>query len=226
VSPAEFIPLAEESGLIEEIGIWVLRESCRQLVSWSAHMCQDRPLFVSVNVSGKQLANIKFAQLVSQVIAETGVNPGALKLEITETAVMDDLAGALEILNNLRSLDLRLALDDFGTGYSSLSLLQQLPVSTLKIDRGFVARMAEGEDGIQLVQAIITLAHGLGMDVIAEGVETAADLDRLVPMGCEYAQGFFFAKPLSLVDATEVAASPPEQVAPSEPLAEPARATA
>ena len=207
VSPVEFIPLAEETGLIDEIGLWALRDACRQLVEWSGAKPEEKPLFVSVNVSGKQLADHSFAKLVSEVIQETGVNPAALKLEITETAVMDDLDGALEILNNLRGLDVRLALDDFGTGYSSLSLLQKLPVSTLKIDRGFVARMADGEDGIQLVQAIITLAHGLGLDVIAEGVETATDLTGLVDMGCEFAQGFFFAKPLPLGAATTTIAT-------------------
>ncbi len=205
VSPVDFIPLAEETGLIEEIGLWALRDACLQLVEWSSAKPSDKPLFVSVNVSGKQLADQTFARMVSDVIMETGVDPATLKLEITETAVMDDLDGALDILNNLRGLDVRLALDDFGTGYSSLSLLQKLPVSTLKIDRGFVARMIDGEDGVQLVQAIITLAHGLGLDVIAEGVETATELSRLEEMGSEYAQGFFFAKPLPLGDATSIA---------------------
>ncbi|MEP0917091.1 PAS domain S-box protein [Leptolyngbya sp. DQ-M1] len=196
ISPAQFIPVAEETGLIVPIGQWVLYESCRQLQRWQTQLLTTAGLTMSVNLSSKQFAQPNLVEQINQVLQETGLDPGNLKLEITESGIMDN-DGSMALLQQLQALGVQLCIDDFGTGYSSLSRLRQLPIQTLKIDRSFVSAMQESTADAEVVQAIITLAHNLGMTVIAEGVETADQLAQLVRLHCEQGQGYFFAKPLN-----------------------------
>jgi diguanylate cyclase (GGDEF)-like protein/PAS domain S-box-containing protein len=196
IPPAQFIPVAEETGLIVPIGQWVLSESCRQLQQWHTQLPATAALTMSVNLSSKQFAQPNLVEQINQVLWETGLNPGSLKLEITESGIMDNVESAL-LLQQLQVLGVQLCIDDFGTGYSSLSRLRQLPIHTLKIDRSFVSAMQESTADAEVVQAIITLAHNLGMTVVAEGVETAGQLAQLIQLHCEQGQGYFFAKPLN-----------------------------
>ncbi len=194
ISPADFIPLAEETGLIIDIGEWVLTEACRQMERWQKIFPSDPPLFVSVNLSGKQFIQSDLIQRIEQIIKDTKIDPKGLKLEITESAVMDDVETATEMLKKLRALGVKLSIDDFGTGYSSLSYLHKFPIDTLKIDRSFVTSMSEDAENIEIVRTIVTLAQNLGMNVIAEGVETKEQLATLRKLECEYGQGYFFSK--------------------------------
>ncbi|HJR09201.1 MAG TPA: EAL domain-containing protein [Pyrinomonadaceae bacterium] len=196
ISPANFIPLAEETGLIVEIGEWVLREACRQMERWQKIFPSDPPLFVSVNLSSKQFIQSDLIQRVTQIIEETKINPEGLKLEITESAVMDDVDSATEMLKKLRALGVKLSIDDFGTGYSSLSYLHRFPIDTLKVDRSFVVNMSEDSENVEIVRTIVSLAQNLGMNVIAEGVETKEQLAALRKLGCENGQGYLFSKPV------------------------------
>ncbi|MDQ1590422.1 MAG: hypothetical protein QOG71_1049 [Pyrinomonadaceae bacterium] len=196
ISPANFIPLAEETGLIVDIGEWVLREACRQMERWQKIFPSDPPLFVSVNLSSKQFIQSDLIQRVTQIIAETKINPEGLKLEITESAVMDNVETATQMLKNLRALGIKLSIDDFGTGYSSLSYLHRFPIDTLKVDRSFVVNMSEDGENVEIVRTIVSLAQNLGMNVIAEGVETKEQLAALRKLGCENGQGYFFSKPV------------------------------
>jgi diguanylate cyclase (GGDEF)-like protein len=197
VSPGAFIPAAEDSGLIVPMGSWILEQACAQMQQWQEQFPQARALMVSVNLSTKQFNQPNLPQEVADILKKTGLNSQCLKLELTESAAMEDVNGAIAQLVKLKSLDLKLSLDDFGTGYSSLSYLHQLPTDTLKVDQSFVGRMEEqsGEDG-EIVKTIISLGHQLGMDVIAEGIETAFQLAGLRKLDCNYGQGYFFAKPL------------------------------
>ena len=199
VPPGEFIPVAEETGLIKPIGLWVLQESCRQIRAWRDGGAG--PIRVSVNLSGHQLAQRDLIDQVKRTLEETGVEARALAVEVTESALVRDLVGAAAVLDHLRKLDVHVNVDDFGTGYSSLSYLQHLPVDTLKIDRSFVKTMDQEGGRLEIVRAIIALAHSLGMNVVAEGVETRGQLDALVALGCNGAQGFFFARPLPADEA-------------------------
>jgi diguanylate cyclase (GGDEF)-like protein len=201
VSPSDFIPLAEETGLILPIGLCVLRDACLQLRKWQQYSWSNRDLIMSVNLSGKQLEQPDLIERIEEVLHESQINPWHLKLEITETVVMENPELAAVTLAKLRSLGVRLSIDDFGTGYSSLSYLNRFPVDTLKIDRSFVSSMNEADENLQIVKTIITLAGNLGMQVVAEGVETEAQLDQLRSLKCQYAQGFLFATPLEVVDA-------------------------
>ena len=195
ISPDQFIPIAEETGLIIPLGMWVLRESCRQLHRWQQQFPRHSPLTMSVNLSGKQFSQPDLIEQIAKILQETQIVPGSLKLEITESGIMENTEAA-GLLEQLKALNIKLSIDDFGTGYSSLSRLNQFPIHTLKIDRSFVNKIQEeGENGT-IVQAIVTLAHSLGMDVIAEGVETTQQLSQLKGLHCEYGQGYFFAKPL------------------------------
>lgn len=196
ISPAHFIPLAEETGLIVEIGEWVLREACQQMERWQKIFPSDPPLFVSVNLSSKQFVQSDLIQRVTQIISETQINPEGLKLEITESAVMDDVETATQMLKNLRALGIKLSIDDFGTGYSSLSYLHRFPIDTLKVDRSFVVSMSEDSENVEIVRTIVSLAQNLGMNVIAEGVETKEQLAALRKLGCENGQGYLFSKPV------------------------------
>lgn len=203
VSPGAFIPAAEDTGLIVPMGSWILEEACSQMHSWHQKFSHAKELMVSVNLSTKQFNQENLTEEVAATLQATGLDSRCLKLELTESAAMDDVNGAIEQLVKLKSLNLKLSLDDFGTGYSSLSYLHQLPTDTLKVDQSFVGRMDEksGEDG-EIVKTIISLGHQLGMDVIAEGIETAEQLAGLRRLSCNYGQGYFFAKPLP-ADAAE-----------------------
>jgi diguanylate cyclase (GGDEF)-like protein len=196
VSPEEFIPIAEETGLIIPVGQWVLRQACRQIHEWQVQFPQYPPLQVSVNLSSKQFITSNLSEQVRQILKETGVEPHSLKLEITESMVMENFETAIEMLNQLRTLGIELSIDDFGTGYSSLSYLHRFPISTLKIDRSFVSRMSDNNENAEIVRTIVMLARSLKMDVVAEGVETQDQLAQLAMLECEYGQGYYFAKPL------------------------------
>lgn len=194
--PEAFIPVAEESGLIIPIGQWVLREACRQMREWQARFPTDPPLTISVNLSSKQLSQPDLVEQIEQILRETGLDAHCLRLELTENTLMTHAESAMGILAQLRALGVAVQLDDFGTGYSSLAYLHRSPLPTIKVDRSFVSQMDMGEGRSEVVQAIVTLAHNLSMEVIAEGVETAEQLARLKALGCEFGQGYHFSKPL------------------------------
>ncbi|MBD2095914.1 EAL domain-containing protein [Trichocoleus sp. FACHB-591] len=206
ISPAEFIAIAEETGLIVPIGQWVLTESCRQLREWQTQFPTASTLSISVNLSSKQFSQPNLVSQIEQVLQETGLRPDTLKLEITESGIMNNTESAA-LLRQLRALQVQLCIDDFGTGYSSLSRLRQFPIHTLKIDRSFVSTMREAVQDAEVVQAIITLAHNLGMNVVAEGIETAEQLAHLRRLHCEQGQGYFFSKPLNSQAATALLAA-------------------
>jgi len=197
VSPSEFIPIAEETGLIVEIGRMVLAESCRQMREWQQQSPANRALTVSVNLSGKQFLQPDLIGQVRRTLEETGLAPHSLKLEITESIMMENAEAASEMLVQLRGMGVQLSIDDFGTGYSSLSYLHRFPVNILKVDRSFVMRMGEGGENSEIVRTILTLASNLGMEVIAEGIETPSQLSQLKGMGCAYGQGYIFSRPVS-----------------------------
>jgi diguanylate cyclase (GGDEF)-like protein len=201
IPPMDFIPIAEDAGQIIQIGQWVLAEACRQMRQWQSLSTTDEPLTISVNLSGKQFMQPDLLGQIQKVLRETGLDPRSLKLEITETVVMENIETATRTLEQLRALGVELSIDDFGTGYSSLSYLQSFPVSTLKIDRSFVSRITESEGTAEIVQTIMRLAQSLGMDVVAEGVETDGQRARLTAMDCEFGQGYHFSKPMDAGDA-------------------------
>jgi diguanylate cyclase (GGDEF)-like protein len=202
VPPSEFIPLAEETGLVADIDQWVLRESCRQVREWQNMSPANRSLTLSANLSSKELTQSDLIERVQRVLADTDFDPHSLKLEITESAVMENADTAARVLTRLRELGVRLSIDDFGTGYSSLSYLHRFPVTTLKIDRSFVSRMGDGDENFEIVRTIMTLASNLGMDTVAEGVETEQQLAHLRTLKCQYGQGYLFSRPLDSVAAT------------------------
>ena len=196
VSPAEFVPVAEETGLIIPIGEWVLREACQQMRTWQDQFPMDPPLAININISGKQFAHPALVEQIEQVLSDTGLKIYSLRLEITESVFMDHAGFANTVLTRLRDLGVHLQIDDFGTGYSSLGYLQRFPINTIKIDRSFVSRMGSNGDNTEIVKTIVTLARDLGMDAVAEGIETAEQLDQLKSLDCPYGQGFLFARPL------------------------------
>jgi diguanylate cyclase (GGDEF)-like protein/PAS domain S-box-containing protein len=204
ISPMDFIPVAEETGLIQQIGEWVLREACREMQRWQTIFPNEHPLFISVNLSSKQFANNDLIERVASIMRETKIDPRTLKLEITESVVMENIDTATEMLKELRALGLQLSIDDFGTGYSSLSYLHRFPIDTLKIDRSFVTRMAANNENTEIVRTIVVLAQNLGMDVVAEGVETNEQLTILRTLGCEHGQGYFFSKPVNKTGAEKI----------------------
>ncbi|MFC6520413.1 EAL domain-containing protein [Undibacterium arcticum] len=194
VSPAEFIPVAEETGLINPIGEWVLRTACTQLQTWLKSGMP--PMRMAVNLSVRQLLQEDFSATVAQVLADTGLSPQLLELEITESTLMDNAQDTLQALQRLRSLDVRLSIDDFGTGYSSLAYLKRFPVNTIKIDQYFVRDVPHDADDAAIIKGIITLAHGLRLEVVAEGVETEAQLRFLRDQSCDLMQGYLLSKPV------------------------------
>jgi EAL domain-containing protein (putative c-di-GMP-specific phosphodiesterase class I) len=206
VSPLDFIPVAEETGQIIALGQWALLEACRQMRRWQRTVAADAHLFMSVNLSSKQFNQPDLIEQVRTTLAQTRLSPRNLKLEITESAVMDNIETATEMLRQLRELGVQLAIDDFGTGYSSLSYLHRFPIDTLKIDRSFVTRMSENNENAEIVRTIVVLAQNLGMDVVAEGVETKEQLGLLRKLGCEHGQGYFFSRPSSESDAEKIIA--------------------
>ncbi len=197
VPPNKFIPVAEESGLILPITTWILLEACGQLAKWQKLGPGNRELMVSVNISGKHLSNDELIDDVENALAVSGIEPSSLKLEITESAAMENPDHTISLLNRLKKLGVQLSIDDFGTGYSSLSQLHKLPFDSLKIDRSFVNRVGEMGEDSEILQTIISLAKSLRKSVIAEGIETPAQHALLRNLGCEYGQGYLFAKPLT-----------------------------
>ena len=196
VSPAEFIPIAEETGLILPLDWWVLRQACRQLRIWNLKFAPTPPLIMSVNLSGKQLALPNLADKIKQILQETGCDARCLKLEITESVLVENAAAATITLQQLKALGIGLSIDDFGTGYSSLSYLHRLPIDTLKIDRSFVNNVDCDPEKIEIIRTVVSLAWNLGMDIVAEGVETKKQMYQLQALKCEYAQGYLFSKPV------------------------------
>ncbi len=196
VLPAEFIPVAEETGLILPIGAWVLRTACQALGSWKEQFPQHPHLAVAVNISTRQFLQADLGRTIRTSLEGSGLPGRSLKIEVTESMLMENVDIAAEVLLDLRSAGVRVCMDDFGTGYSSLSRLQGLPIDTLKVDKSFVGRMHKGGKNLELVRGIVGLAHNLGMHVVAEGVETREQLELLQELDCEYAQGFLIGKPL------------------------------
>jgi diguanylate cyclase (GGDEF)-like protein/PAS domain S-box-containing protein len=201
IPPGEFIPIAEESDLIVLLGRWVLRESCRQMAAWHKNFNSVPPLIINVNISSRQLSDSRLIDDVEFALAESGLNPESLSIEVTESSLIENTEQTLTTLNRLKAMNIRLEIDDFGTGYSSLSYLRRLPFDTLKIDRSFINELSSGSDGLDMVKAIVEMAHSLRLEVIAEGVETEGQLSRLRELGCKYLQGFLFSKSVSAAAA-------------------------
>ncbi len=199
ISPAKFIPIAEETGLIKEIGWWIIEEACAQIRTWQQVF--DINLMVTINLSAVQLRQASLVERLSSILKQFCLSKSSVKLEITESCLIDPRSPELKVLKQLKNLGVKLCIDDFGTGYSSLSCLHEFPIDTLKIDRSFVNRIGKISGDTEIVQTIITLAHRLGMDVVAEGIETVPQLRALKNLGCELGQGYLFAKPLPVNDA-------------------------
>jgi EAL domain-containing protein (putative c-di-GMP-specific phosphodiesterase class I) len=197
VAPTEFIPLAEASGLIRPLGAWVLREACRQAADWQrTSPPRDKPLALSINLSGRQLQFPEVVDDVARALSESALSPDSLVLEMTESTLLDDSDTVLAILRQLKDLGARLAIDDFGTGYSSLSYLHRFPVDILKIDRSFLERLSHASDNAELARTIVRLGQSLQLVTVAEGVEDSAQFLALRPMGCDIGQGYYFGKPM------------------------------
>jgi diguanylate cyclase (GGDEF)-like protein len=213
IPPSDFISIAEETGLIYELDRWVMRESCRQMHAWHLANPNEKLLTISINLSGRQFTQPNLIEQIKQILEETKIDPRSLKIEITESVVMENAEVASSMLLQLRALGVQLSIDDFGTGYSSLSYLHRFPVNTLKIDRSFISRLGAGDENTEIIRTIMTLANNLGMDVVAEGVETETHLAHLKEMRCQYAQGYLFSKP---VDALAAAALLAQEQKPAE----------
>lgn len=212
--PAEFLPVAEESGLIVPLGNWVFREACRQMRAWQEHFPCLQHLAISVNLSSKHFSHPKLLDQVQGILAESGLDPHSLNLEITEETVIENSEAVTATLTRLRAMNVQVSIDDFGTGYSSLSYLHRFPTNALKVDRSFVSRVNSQGENVEIVKAIVMLAHNLGMYVVAEGIETEAQLEWMRALGCEYGQGFLFARPLPAAVAEAMLAAtccPPPQ---------------
>src|SRR6266496_374341 len=196
ISPGDFIPVAEETGLIVPLGQWVLEESCMRIKQWQQESPCHRALSLSVNLSGRQVAQPDMMSQIEHALDSSKLNPHCLKLEITESVVMENAEAATIMFKQLRTLGVQLSIDDFGTGYSSLSYLHRFPLNYLKIDRSFVSRMTSTDDNSEIVRTIAALARNLGMQVIAEGIETEEQHKQLKALGCEYGQGYLFSRPV------------------------------
>jgi len=203
VSPGDFIPIAEDRGLIIPIGWWVIEQACAQLQEWE-RLVGDRPFTLSVNLSTKQLGEARFVEKLERRLASCDIDRGRLCLEITESVMTDLGEGVITLLQEIKQLGVLMAVDDFGTGYSSLSYLRNFPVDLLKIDHAFVSSLEENKKDRAIVQAIITLAESLELTVVAEGVETLQQANRLLDLGCEMAQGFLFSMPVEAGKAEEL----------------------
>lgn len=196
ISPAHFIPLAETTGLILPMGWWVLRSACQQMVTWQQEYSQASSIFISVNITRKQLSQSYAGDIIARILQETGLNPHCLKLEITESEIMENIDAVLCTVEKLKCLGVQLSMDDFGTGYSSLSHLHCLPVDTLKIDRSFVQNIESDRHQLELVKTIIKLAEVFNLDLIAEGIEREQQYERLLALQCKYGQGYLFSRPV------------------------------
>lgn len=206
IGPGEFIPVAEETGLIIPIGRWVLSEACRQLREWQGEDPGGAPAVVGVNLSPRQFQDPNLVDEVARVLAETGLNPAALELEVTEAVMMPDLDLAVKTLGQLKALGVRIALDDFGSGYSSLAYLARLPIDTIKVDRSFVAQVLDSPASRAVVRAVASFGAQFGMTVVAEGVETEAQFRQVQALGCDYAQGYYFARPAPRAELARIVA--------------------
>ncbi len=204
IPPNEFIPVSEETGLIVPMTLWILRTSCLQMVEWQRRFPAEKKLVVSVNLSGKHFAQKDLVEQVQNILEETGLNPASLKLELTESAVMENAERVITMLKQLRDLGIKLSIDDFGTGYSSLSYLHRFPIDTLKVDRSFVSTMEDGSENGEIVRTVIALAKTLRLDVVAEGIETIHQLHQLRILGCEYGQGYLFSRPVPVEEAEKL----------------------
>ena len=198
VSPGEFIPIAEESGLVVDLGRWMLQEACRTALTWPGEQK------VSVNVSARQVADPGLVDDVRRALEESGLAPERLQLELTESVLIRDIEAGVAVINDLRALGVQLALDDFGKGYSSLSYLKRFPVDTIKIDRAFVMGLPESREDVAIVSAVLGFAGAMDTAVVAEGVETDEHVAALLELGCEWAQGFHFFKPLPAATLAEL----------------------
>jgi predicted signal transduction protein with EAL and GGDEF domain len=196
VPPGEFIQVAEDTGLIIFIGLWVLREACLTTKRWHREFPREKPLTISINVSARQFAQPELVAQIDQILRETGIDPRTVRLEITESVTMGDAQRAVGVLSELKALGIQLSIDDFGTGYSSLSYLQRFPLDVLKIDRSFVSEMGQSPESLQIISLIMNLARSLGMDVVAEGTEAEAQVSHLTQLGCDFGQGYLFSKPV------------------------------
>ena len=194
VSPAEFIPIAEETGLIRDIGLWVLRTACLEAAQWT------QPLSIAVNVAPQQLVQPSFIEHVSDILFESGLQPERLELEVTEASIIDDQVNTLKVMHRLKAMGIRIAMDDFGTGYSSLATLQAFPFDKIKIDRNFVQDVHENEQSAAIVRSTLLLGAALKIPVLAEGVEVKEELSFLQDENCTSVQGFYFGKPMPLKD--------------------------
>jgi EAL domain-containing protein (putative c-di-GMP-specific phosphodiesterase class I) len=203
VLPADFISVAEDTGLILPIGKWALREACLQMRIWNQQFASQRMFTVAVNISARQFDQKDLVRGIEEILRETALEPHNLKLELTESMTMRDEERAIEIFRELQSLGVRLCMDDFGTGYSSFRYLRRFGLDVLKIDRSFVSELAENSEGVEIVKALLSLGNSLRMEVIAEGVETGEQVEQLKLLACEYAQGNFFSEPLSQMEATQ-----------------------
>jgi diguanylate cyclase (GGDEF)-like protein/PAS domain S-box-containing protein len=196
VMPGEFLPLAEETGLIVPLGRWVMREACRQMAEWHRMFAQQPPLTISVNASSRELADPDLVPNVARILRETGLDPGTLRIEVTESSIVENQDLTASTLRRLQEIGVSLEIDDFGTGYSSLSRLHEYPFSTVKIDRSFVKDLETEPESLHLVETILRLAQGLGLGVVAEGIETREQLAKLTSLGCGYGQGYYFSRPV------------------------------
>ncbi|MGD9609354.1 MAG: putative bifunctional diguanylate cyclase/phosphodiesterase [Desulfovibrionaceae bacterium] len=196
IPPAEFIPIAEETGLINELGAMVLRQSCTRMVELARQNPDTETLSLSVNISGRQFKRPDFVDEAATILRETGIDPARVRLELTESVLMDDADEAVATIKRLKTLGVKVVIDDFGTGYSSLSYIQRFPFDSLKVDRSFVGNMNEAEQNMEIVRTIIAMAHKLGLEVVAEGVELAEHKSALSELRCESAQGFYFSRPV------------------------------
>lgn len=204
VPPSEFIPVAEDTGLILPIGQWVLREACRQMNEWQRQHDSSRSMIISVNLSARQIERKSLIEEIAETLKETGLSAECLRLEITESVIMNNPEQAIISVNELREMGVRVSIDDFGTGYSSLGYLHKFPVDTLKVDRSFINRIGNEGENAEIVQTIITLAASLNMEVVAEGIETAEQLDFLRHINCNFGQGYFYSRPVDSKNAGEM----------------------
>ena len=201
ISPNEFIPLAEETGLIYDLGQWVLGKACKQIAAWNKSKKKEDQLEISINLSSRQFSDPNLVEGIVENIEKSGFDAEFLKIEITESALMQNAQRSVSMLNQLKDLNIKVCVDDFGTGYSSLSYLHTFPIDTLKIDRSFVHDMSRNFRNMEIIRTIIMLAHNLKLDVIAEGVETGEQDAQLSALGCQFAQGFYFSRPIIWSDA-------------------------
>jgi diguanylate cyclase (GGDEF)-like protein len=206
IPPNEFIPVAEDTGLIVPLTLWILRKSCNQLVEWQKESPSNMGLMMSVNLSGKHFAHPDLVHQIKGIIDETQINPRNVKLELTESAIMENAETAISMLTQIRETGIQVSIDDFGTGYSSLSYLHRFPIDMLKVDRSFVSSMEDGTENGEIVRTVIALAKTLGLSVVAEGIETIHQLHQLRVLGCEYGQGYLFSRPVPVDEVEKILA--------------------